>query len=155
MRTQQLSELNGAAYFEWVRMINLAFASQSWWTFGLWAAFICGLPLPVQAEVHVEGSPAAVRITTNRDTISDVLSGIVANFNFAFRTAVPLDSAASTIYSGSLAQVVSRLLDGYTYVIKTDQQKTEIVVLGRRGEVAPRRLELEARSVKGIASRWR
>ncbi len=138
-----------------VRMINPAPAGQSWRAFALWAAFNCGLILPVQAEVHVEGSPAAIRITTDRDTISDVLSGIVANFNFTFRTAVPLDTAASTIYSGSLAQVISRLLDGYNYVIKTDQQRTEVVVLGRRGEVAPRRLEPETRSVKGVASRWR
>src|SRR5262249_36098119 len=47
------------------------------------------------------------------------------------------DTAADATYSGSFRQVISRLLDGYSYVIKADDSKTtEIVVLGKRGEAA-------------------
>ena len=99
-------------------------------------AFVWSLPTIACAEVHVEGSPAAVRVSTSRDRVSDVLSALAATFNVQYRTAIPLDGAADATYSGSLRQVISRLLDGYNYMIKTDDSKTtEVIVFGRRGEV--------------------
>ncbi len=92
----------------------------------------------------------AVRVTTSQDAIADVLSALAATFNVQYRTAIPLDAAASKSYSGSFGQVISRLLDGYNYVIKKDQETIEIVVFGRRGEVA-----IPAQPTKGILSRWR
>jgi hypothetical protein len=103
--------------------------------FALSVGFVCSLATIASAEVHVEGSPAAVRVTTSRDTISNVLSALAATFNVQYRTATPLDTAADANYSGSFRQVISRLLDGYNYVIKADDSKTtEIVVFGKRGE---------------------
>jgi hypothetical protein len=105
--------------------------------FALSVVFVCSLPTIARAEVHVEGSPAVVRVTTSRDTISDVLSALAATFNVQYRTAIPLNAAADATYSGSFRQVISRLLDGYNYTIKTDDSKTtEIVVFGKRGEAA-------------------
>jgi hypothetical protein len=102
--------------------------------FALSAVLVCSLPTIASAEVHVEGSLAVVRVSTSRDTISDVLSALAATFNVPYRTAIPLDAAADATYSGSLRQVISRLLDGYNYVVKTDDSKTtEIVVFGKRG----------------------
>src|SRR5215468_182841 len=104
--------------------------------FALSVVFACSLPTIARAEVHVEGSPAVVRVSTSRDTISDVLSALAATFNVQYRTAIPLDTAAEATYSGSLRQVLSRLLDGYSYTIKADDSKTtEIVVFGTRGKV--------------------
>ena len=98
--------------------------------------FLSSLSTIAGAEVHVEGSLAAIRVTTSRDTISDVLSALAATFNVQYRTTIPLDAAADATYSGSLGQVISRLLGGYTYVIKTDNSKvTEVIVYGKRGEV--------------------
>jgi hypothetical protein len=116
-------------------------------------ALTCGLATTACADVQVEGTPAAVRVTTNQDTIADVLSAFGTNFNVKYRTAVPLSAASNGTYSGSLAQVVARLLDGYSYVIKKDQDTTEIVVFGRRGEAAipPK----APPAPKGVLSRWR
>jgi len=98
--------------------------------------FMCSLLTIARAEVHVEGSPAWVRVTTSRNTISDVLSALAATFNVQYRAAIRLDAAAETTYSGSLRQVISRLLEGYSYTMKTDDSKaTEIVIFGKRGEV--------------------
>src|SRR5258706_9649444 len=83
--------------------------------FALAVVFVCSPPTIASAEVHVEGSPALVRVSTSRDTISDVLSALAATFNVPYRTAIPLDAAADATYSGSLRQVLSRLLDGYDY----------------------------------------
>jgi hypothetical protein len=113
--------------------------SQRRWVFALSIVSVGSLPTSASAEVHVEGSPAAVRVSTSRDTISDVLSALAATFNVRYRTAIPLDAAADATYSGSLQQVISRLLDGYNYMLKTDDSKTsEIVVFGRRGKVVGR-----------------
>jgi hypothetical protein len=106
--------------------------------FGLWAALIYGLFSPAHAEVQVAGSLAAVRITTNQDAISDVLSALAATFNVRYRTAIPLDTAVNGTYSGSFGRVIYRLLDGYNYVIKTDRESTEIVVFGKSGQGAIR-----------------
>jgi len=104
--------------------------------FVLAVVFVCSLLTIARAEVHVEGSPAGVRVTTSRNTIADVLSVLAATFNVQYRAAIRLDAAAETTYSGSFRQVISRLLEGYSYTMKTDHSKaTEIVVFGKRGEV--------------------
>ena len=115
-------------------------------------AFTCGLATVTCAEVHVEGSPAAVLVTTSKDKISDVFLAFAETFNVKYRTEIPLDAAANATYSGSLKQVISRLLDGYNYVIKRDQESIEIIVFGRRREVAT---SPKAPPDKGILSRWR
>src|SRR5882757_1221117 len=104
-------------------------------SFALATALACGLVSIACAEVQIEGNPAEVRVTTSRNTISDVLSAFGATFNVQHRTAIPLAAPALASYSGSFGQVISRLLDGYNYVIKRNPETTEIVVYGRRGEV--------------------
>jgi len=76
-------------------------------------------------------------------------------FNVKYRTAIPLDTAAHGTYSGTFGQVISRLLDGYSYVIKKDRETTEIVVFGKRGEVTIPPPAPKALPDKGILSRWR
>jgi hypothetical protein len=98
------------------------------------------------------GQCQAVRVTTSQDAIAEVLAAIATTFNVQYRTAIPLDAASNAAYSGSFGQVISRLLDGYNYVIKKDQETTEIVVFGRRGEVA---IPPKAPPPKSILSRWR
>jgi hypothetical protein len=121
-------------------------------SFALATALSCGVASVAAAEVNVEGTPAAVRITTSQDTISDVLAAVAATFNVKYRTAIPLDAAANATYSGSFGQVISRLLNGYSYVIKKNQDATEIVIFGKRGEAA---LPPKAAPAKGNLSRWR
>ena len=123
--------------------------------FGLATAIACSLAATVHAEVHVEGSPDAVRVTTSRDAIGEVLSAFATTFNVQYRTAIPLDAQANAAYSGSFGQVISRLLDGYNYVIKREQDSIEIVVFGVRGEVAIPPPAPKAPPDKGILSRWR
>ena len=106
------------------------------------------------AEVRVEGSASALRVTTSDDTIADVLSAFAATLNVKYRSAIPLDVTANVTYSGSLAQVIARLLDGYSYVIKNDPHATEIVVIGESGAVAVP-AEAPKAAARGIVSRWR
>ncbi len=123
-----------------------------------WAAALvmaaCGAGGAARAAVLVEGTAAAVHVSADQAPIADVLAAFGAHFNVTYRTAVPLDAPAGPAYAGSVAHVIARLLDGYNYVVKRDGPSTEIVVFGRRGEVAiapPARTAAPA----GILSRWR
>jgi hypothetical protein len=118
-------------------------------------ALSCGLATIGCAEVRIEGSPEAIHVTTDHDAIADVLSAVASNFNVKYRTAIPLDAAAATTYAGSLRQVISRLLDGYDYVIKTDQETTEIAVSGRSSKVVAPSPAAKTPPPEGILSRWR
>jgi hypothetical protein len=93
-----------------------------------------GAPTIAQAEVHVEGTAAAVHVTTDKAAIPDVLSAFEMPFNLRYHTSVPLDGNVSSVYSGSLTHIISRLLGGYDYVIAHDQGTIDIVVWGKRGE---------------------
>jgi hypothetical protein len=115
---------------------------------------IYGAPATADAEVRIEGNAAAVHVSTSQDTIADVLSALGTSFKLRYRTAVPLIAAADPAYSGSVRQVIAHLLEGYNYLVKTDQETTEIVVLGSRGQAA-----IPAPAAKAappdVVSRWR
>jgi hypothetical protein len=115
-------------------------------------ALACGCSASAFAEVRVEGDLTALRVTARGDALSDVLSAFENPFRVKYRTAVPLNVEINGAYSGSLPQVVSRLLDGYNYVIKRDQDLTEIIIFGTRGEAAA---APKAPPSKGPLSRWR
>jgi hypothetical protein len=122
---------------------------------GLATALACGVATGACADVHVEGGPAAVRVRTDQGAISDVLAAFAGKFRVTYRTAIPLDAAADASYAGSVGQVISRLLDGYNYVVKKDGEATEITVFGRRGEVVIPPPAPKAAPPAGILSRWR
>lgn len=52
-----------------------------WLARGISAA---GAPTIAQAEVHIEGTLAAVHVTTDKDTIPDVLSAFGTPFNLRY-----------------------------------------------------------------------
>jgi hypothetical protein len=120
---------------------------------------------PARAEVEVQGSAAAVRVVTSQSTVADVLSALGGRFNMRYRSATPLDGAAQATYSGPVEQVISRLLDGYNYVVKRNPDRIEVIVLGRSGNVAipppaakpvvPVAAAPNSAAPKDVVSRWR
>jgi hypothetical protein len=112
-------------------------------------------PAVARAEVRIEGSAAAMRVSTNQDTIADVLSALNVAFKLRYRSAVPLSAAADATYSGSVRQVITHLLDGYNYLVKVDQETTEIIVLGHRGQAAIPAPAPKAAMTPDVVSRWR
>jgi hypothetical protein len=120
------------------------------------AAMLAAGPVPLaRAEVQVEGNPAAVRVTIDHAAISDVLSALAATFKVTYRTSIALDAPAEATYAGSFGQVMARLLDGYNYVVKTEGGTIEVVVLGRRGEVAIPPPGPKPTPNASVMSRWR
>lgn len=123
---------------------------------GVAAALACAYAPGARAEVHIEGSPAAVRVTTSHDEISAVLLEFAATFKVKYRSEIALDAVAGAIYSGSIREVISSLLDGYNYVVKSDRDSIEIIVYGKRGTAAiPAPPAAPVTPAKGIVSQWR
>jgi hypothetical protein len=88
------------------------------------------------ASIRVRGDAAAVRLDARRTTIADVLSALNATFAMSYRSTIVLDEEINGTYAGSLRLVISHVLDGYNFVIKQDDSKLDVIILGRRGERA-------------------
>jgi hypothetical protein len=116
------------------------------------AAITCWLGTAASAEVRVAGDLNALRVSASGDALSEVLSAFGTLFPVRYRTSLPLTAEINGAYSGSFSQVVSRLLDGYNYVIKKDQGLTEILVFGKKGEAV---ITPKVPVAKGELSRWR
>ncbi|WP_298878188.1 hypothetical protein [uncultured Bradyrhizobium sp.] len=115
----------------------------------------CGLIAPAKADIRVDGDPRALQLQASGDSLAAVLARFDQLFAVKVRSAVPLMSEVSGSYSGTLSQVMARLLDGYNYVIKVDRDVTEILVLGRGGDVAIVPKARPASTTKTVTARWR
>lgn len=91
---------------------------------------------PVRGTVRVRGDAAAIRLDARHTTIADVLSALNTSFDMSYSSWIVLDEEIDGPYTGSLRRVIAHVLDGYNYVIKQDNAKLDIIVLGRRGERA-------------------
>jgi hypothetical protein len=88
------------------------------------------------ASVRVRGDAAAVRLDARRTTIAGVLSALNAAFDMSYRSTIILDEEINGTYAGSLRRVISRVLDGYNFVIEQNDAKLDVIILGRRGDRA-------------------
>jgi hypothetical protein len=91
---------------------------------------------PMAASVRISGDAAEVRLDIRHTMIADVLSALNTSFDMSYSSWIVLDEEINGTYTGSLRRVITRVLDGYNYVIKQDNAKLDIVVLGKRGEQA-------------------
>src|SRR4051812_44807207 len=112
--------------------------SESYWNWRIAAA--ATLILFVQggafAETKVEGTADALRVETSDSPIEEVLTSLREALDLEYRTSIELSQPISGTYRGSLSRVLARVLDGYDFVLKNSSEKTELVVLGRKGTAA-------------------
>jgi hypothetical protein len=88
-------------------------------------------------QVSVGGDRAVVQLEASNAPLAEVLSALQQAFPIEYRTSVPLDQSISGTYRGPLRQVLSRLLDGFSYyVADTADGRMEITVVGRVGALA-------------------
>jgi hypothetical protein len=97
---------------------------------------LASLGSPAAAGVRVQGDVAAVRIDASQAQVREVLDGLVVSFGIGYRSSIALNDTRSGTYSGSLRQVLARVLDGYNFVIGGADSKLQVIVLGREGDNA-------------------
>lgn len=103
--------------------------------FGMRAAILLGAAFaigstPVRAEMQVRGSPEAVRIDVRDAPVEEVLAALSRTFGMHYQLSTKLDKRLSGTYAGSLRRVVMRILDGYNFILKTDDGSIVVTVLG-------------------------
>lgn len=104
--------------------------------FSVHAAILLGAALatattPAVAELRVRGSPEAVIIETRDTPVEEVLAALSRAFNMRYQSSVNLDKRLSRTYAGPLSRVVPRILDGYNFILKTDNGHIAVTVLGQ------------------------
>jgi hypothetical protein len=106
-----------------------------WPHFGMPAAILLGAalaiaPTLVLAEIQVRGSPDAVRIEARDTPVEEILAALNRAFGMHYQLSANLDKRLSGTYVGSLRRVLTRILDGYNFVLKTDNGTIAVTVLG-------------------------
>jgi hypothetical protein len=102
---------------------------------GMRAAILLGTalaiaPTPGFAEMQVRGSPEAVRIEARDAPVEEILAALSRAFGMHYQLSTNLDKRVSGTYVGSLRRVLTRILDGYNFVLKTENGSTVVTVLG-------------------------
>jgi hypothetical protein len=85
---------------------------------------------PARAEMRVRGTPEAVRIEARDSSVAEVLSALSGAFNMHYQSSANLEKRLSGTYAGPLSRVLARILDGYNFVVKTDNGSIAVTVLG-------------------------
>jgi hypothetical protein len=109
--------------------------------FGIRAAILLGAAsamttTPALAEMRVRGTPEAVRIEARDSSVAEILSALSHTFNMHYQSSANLDKRLSGTYAGPLSRVLARVLDGYNFIVKTDNGNIAVTVLGPPGAAA-------------------
>ncbi|MBB5046997.1 hypothetical protein HNR60_001749 [Rhodopseudomonas rhenobacensis] len=83
---------------------------------------------PAFGGVRVAGSPAAIELQAENVELHEVLRQLSLNYPFQFKSVVPLTQTVTGRYTGSLQQVVGRLLSGSQFVTRLSGQEVSVVV---------------------------
>lgn len=107
------------------------------------------------AEVRLRGDVGAIQIDAEHAKVGDILSELERGFGLRYHSAISIDNVVDGTYAGSLRQVLSRLLDGYAYVITNRNAGIDVLVLGKAGErpTPPPGLPSSA-STNSLAAQW-
>lgn len=103
-----------------------------------WIAVLALIALTVTAssslaEISVEGTLAAVRVTAKQAPLVDVLMALGKSFKVRHEALVTLDATINGTYSGPLDSVVPRLLTGFNYIITTRDGALDVIIIDRPG----------------------
>jgi hypothetical protein len=93
-------------------------------------------PSTAIAGAKVSGTLDAVMVEAQNATIEEILAALGARFDLEYHSAANLTAKVNGTYQGSLRRVLTRLLDGRDFVIKTNDGRIDVTVLGPGGSVA-------------------
>jgi hypothetical protein len=87
-------------------------------------------PTLALAETQISGKSDAVSVKAQDASVEEILVALANAFDVQFRSSADLEKRLTGTYKGSLQQVVSRILAGYTFFVKSDETGLEITLLG-------------------------
>jgi len=88
---------------------------------------------PASASTEVEGQRENVKLRTENASIREVLDALSATFKLTYKLAPNVLRNLTGLYSGTLNQVLARVLDGNDFVVEISGDGVNIVVIGTSG----------------------
>jgi len=114
------------------------------------AAALASAQMPALAGAKVGGNPQAVTVDARNSSIEDILATLGREFEVHYRSSVDLKNKITGTYEGSLPRVVSRILEGYNFVLKSTPGGIEVTVLGKQNASTARAGTIKATSGPGL-----
>jgi hypothetical protein len=96
----------------------------------LLGAVLAIAPTSLFAEMQVRGSPEAVRIEARDAPVEEILAALNRAFGMRYQLLANLDKRVSGTFVGPLPRVLTRILDGYNFILKTDNGSIAVTVVG-------------------------
>ena len=90
----------------------------------------------VHADVRVSGDARAIRLDVTQSNVAEVLSALESAFQLRINTSIALDKPVGGTYAGSLAQVLSQILQGYNYFVRWRSTEIEVTVIAGQDDRA-------------------
>jgi hypothetical protein len=87
---------------------------------------------PVLAGAKISGSPEAVTLVAQDSSIEEILVALGRDFNVQYRSSADLNRHITGTYHGSLRQVVTRILDRYSFVVASSGGGIKVTVFGKQ-----------------------
>jgi len=105
------------------------------------AAFVVAATLGMtlgeaSAKTNIEGQSDAMSLTAENASIGEVLAALSAKFGLIYTPTPELNLTVGGTNSGSLQQVLPRILDGCDYVASYSGDIIELKILGPSGSAA-------------------
>jgi hypothetical protein len=90
---------------------------------------LAAAPTAALADAQVRGSPEVVTIEARNTSVEEILKALSGTFDVHYRSAANLQMRVTGNYEGSLQRVMKRILDGYSYFVKSGDGRIDITVL--------------------------
>ena len=88
---------------------------------------------PARAASEVQGKPADMRLLVDNASTQEILQALSISFGLTYSLPQNIGRNLTGTYSGSLRQVLARILDGTDYILTVSDGPFEVVVLGAAG----------------------
>ena len=95
-------------------------------------SFVAG-QAPATAASEVQGDPTDMRLLVENASTEEALQALAGSFGLVYSLPANSGRTLTGTYSGTLRQVLARILDRTDYILKIADGTVEVVVLGPSG----------------------
>jgi hypothetical protein len=100
------------------------------------AALLGTISGSARAATEVQGQPDEMQLRAENASTKEVLEALSATFKLTYKLPPTIGRDLTGLYSGTLPQVLGRILEGSDYIVKVAGDGIEIIVLRASGAAA-------------------